>query len=140
MARQTLQTAASVVCYINGKPYGLVTTFQWSSQTARKAIYGLDSTTPYELAPTVSKVTGSLGLIRQVGDSGIEGAGIAAPVPLLPREKYFTIALIDRTTDTIIFRADYCSVTNQTWTASARALVSGSISFEALDWANTPRQ
>jgi len=139
MARQTVLTGASVICYINGKPYGLVSSFQWSSTTNRKSIPELDSPLPAELAPTVAKTTGVIGLFRQAGDQGIEGTGMAAPVPQLPREKYFTIMLVERTTDSIIFRADYASVTNQTWNVPTRGLVTGTVNFEALDWTTSGR-
>lgn len=134
MARQSLTTGAAVLCYINSKLYGLTTSFQWSSATTRKRIMEVDSVTPAELASTFAIVTGNIGILRQVGNSGIEGAGLTVPVDLLPQEQYFTIMLTERTSDSIIFRADFCSVTNQTWNVPTRGFVTGNVSFEALSW------
>lgn len=136
MARSQLVTGAKVILYINGNPYAMVTSFRWDSATPKRAIYGLDSATPYELAPGQTKITGSIGLVRLSGDGGLEGAGIVAPAPQAIREKYFTIQLVDRSTDTQLFAADKCSVLNQGWEVGAKGLMSGNMSFEALAWNN----
>ena len=81
-------------------------------------------------------MTGKIGLFRTVGDGGIEGSGFTANYEQLSREKYFSLALIERTSDTVIFRADYCSVISQDWDASERSILRGSLEFEALDWSN----
>ena len=139
MARAKTIVAASVILYINNQPYGRVESFRFSSQTPRDAIYGIDSLDPMELAPTRTKVTGSIGIIRTVGDGGIEGAGFTTNYELLSREKYFSIMLVERQSDTVIFRADYCSVAGQQWDVQARERVKGTLEFEALDWSNELR-
>lgn len=136
MASSSLISAAKVVCYVNGLPYAQVTSFQWSVTPQRKAIYGLDSGEPYELAPVTTKVTGSMAVLRTQKDGGLEGAGITAPLEELTREKYFSLTLVERTTNTILFRADQCSVQSQAWTVSPKSLVSGTVSFEAINWSN----
>lgn len=132
MARQSLVTGASVLCYINGQLFGLVSSFKWSSNTPRRSIPEIDSLFPAELVPIMTKVTGTIGLYRKVGDQGIEGAGLSAPLDLLAQEKYFTVMLTERTTDSILFRADFCSVVNQSWDIPSRGMVMGNVSFESL--------
>lgn len=122
--------------YVNNRPYGKVTGFRWSSNTPREALYGIDAMDPIELAPTRTKISGTLALLRTLGDGGAEGAGFTAPYEQLSREKYFSLYLLDLQTDKTIFRADYCSVTNQSWDIGARELIKGSLEFEALDWSN----
>lgn len=136
MARSRLLTSAQVLVYINGKPFAWATSFRWESATPRKAIYGLDSGEPYELAPTTTKVHGSVGLLRLSASGGLEGAGVVAQYHDIPREKYFTLTLVDRTTDTIIFTAGHCAVQSQSWDIPAKGRVTGSMTFEALDWNN----
>lgn len=125
--------------YVNGAPFGRVTSFRFSSSTPRDAIYAIDSLDPFELAPTRTRVTGSLGLVRTIADGGAEGAGMTSNYEQLSREKYFSLMLVERISDTVIFRADYCSVVTQQWDVSAKEMVRGSIEFEALDWSNENR-
>lgn len=136
MARAKVITGASVVLHLNGKPFGRVRAFQWSSDTPRAPKYGLDSTEPFELIPTTTRITGRISLYRTVGDAGAEGAGMTAPYEFLPKEKYFSLYLVERGSDTTIFEALYCSVVRQSWSAPEKGMVTGEIEFEALDWSN----
>lgn len=131
--------SAGVTVYVNGAPFGRVTSFRFSSNTPREAIYGIDSLDPFELAPTRTRITGSIGLVRTVADGGAEGAGLTTNYEQLSREKYFSLMLVERISDTVIFRADYCSVVNQQWDIAAKEMVRGTIEFEALDWSNEMR-
>ena len=136
MARARVVVGAHIICYINGQPYGRISHFTFRSQTARKPLYGLDSMDPYELAVTQSKITGTMKIFRTVGDGGAEGAGISASFDDLPREKYFTVQLIDRGSDKVIFQAELASVVSQTWDIPAKGTISGTIEFEAISWEN----
>lgn len=136
MARSRVLASSSVVVYVNGKLFGHCASFSFSSHTPRKAIYGLDSTEPYELAPTTTRVSASMQVYRLVGDAGAEGAGITAPYDDLPKEKYFTVMLVDRGSDSTLFRADYCSLTSQSWSIPSRGIVTGSLDIEAINWSN----
>lgn len=136
MSRARVLVGAHVTCYINGQLFGRVSNFQFRSQTTRKPLYALDSVDPVELAVTQSRVTGTMQLYRTVGDGGAEGAGIAANFDDLPREKYFTVQLIERGSDTILFQAELCSVVSQTWNFPSKGLITGSVEFEAISWSN----
>lgn len=125
--------------YVNGRVYGRVKEFQWSSATPKKPQYGLDSLEPYELIPTSTRVTGRLTLYRTVGDGGAEGAAMATRYEDVPREKYFSLQLMERGSQTIVFEARYCSVTNQSWSVPERGLVTGTLEFEAIEWNNELR-
>lgn len=128
--------AASVICYVNGRALGTVSSFSFQSVTPRKAIRGIDSNIPYELAPTTSAITGTLELYRMDADGGIEGYLFTAPFDELPTEKYFSLQLINTKTDTVLFQADYCSVESQSWNVSSKTLVTGTVNFSALYWNN----
>lgn len=136
MGRSRLTTAAQVILYINGKPYAQVTSFRWDAQTPSKAIFAVDSSSPYELAPTLARVQGSIGLLRVTGDGGLEGAGITTHAGNLPRNKYISLALIERGTDMQLFRADRCWVNSQSWDVPVKGRVTGQMAFEAIDWTN----
>ena len=139
MSRTKTIVTAGVLLYVNNKPYGQVKSFRFNSDTPRNAIYGIDSLDPFELAPTVTKVSGSIGLIRTLFDGGVEGAGLTANYEQLPREKYFSITLVEKASDTVLFRADFCSVTRQSWDFEAKEMVKGQVEFEALTWSNEVR-
>lgn len=139
MARAKTIVSAGVVLYLNGKPYGRVIHFQWNSSTARKAQYGLDCMEPFELQPTITRCTGRIGIVRTIADAGIEGAAMAARYEELPREKYFTVQLVEKASDTVLFDATYCSVSQQSWSAPEKGKVTGEVEFEALDWSNELR-
>lgn len=132
----TRLVAARLICYINSEKFAKVTEFSWTVETTHREIEGIDSDLPYELAPTRTRVKGQLGLIRLENDGGIQGVGMAPPENLLSRQKYFTIALVDRKTDTVVFRSDYCSVDMEQWSVNARGELRGSVSFKGLTWSN----
>lgn len=136
MSKSKVLTSAKIVCYINGKACGYVTSFGWNSDTPMKNINGIDSLSPYELAPTSTNCTGNIGLVRTVRSGGIEALGMTAHSSVLAQARYVTITLIDRTTDSLLFRADFCAVTNQRWDVPEKGIVRGSVSFTALAWNN----
>lgn len=128
--------AARAVVYINGKLYSKVTGFRWNSSTPLRAIHGIDNPVAYELAPTVARMTGTMALIRTSGDGGLEGPGITAQFADIPRQKYFTLLLLDRATDTVLFRADQCMVSGQSWDLPVKGLMTGTLDFEGIVWSN----
>ncbi len=127
---------AHVVVYLNGRVYASVESFSWVSSTPKKTIFGLDSVIPAELAPTITGCSGSLKLYRLIGDGGIQGPGMAAAFEDMPSEKYFTLQLIERRSDTVIFSAQECSVESESWGAEAKSLIRGSMTFKAKTWSN----
>jgi hypothetical protein len=132
-------TGAHVVAYINGKPYGRVAGINVQSLTPSEEIRGLDSPLAIELADTIVSCQGSITVFRTLADGGAEGGGLSAPVTLLSREKYFTITLVDRVTDTVVFEARQARVQAQGWPIQTRALVAGTIQFRAISWENEVR-
>jgi hypothetical protein len=128
---------AHVVCYVNGKLYGRITNFSWSSQTANRPIYVLDTVDPVELAPGQTKISASMNVIRLHGDGGLQGTGMVPNYEQIPNGKYFTFTLIDRLTDLTIFNANYCKIQDESWSVPSKGLVTGSVRFEALEWSNS---
>lgn len=129
-------TGASVVCLINGQLYGRVAGIKISSETPQRATHGLDSLEPYELQPLAVRLAGSLDLYRTHSDGGVQGVGIVPHYADLPRAKYFTIQIVDRATSLIIFDCRFASSTGEQWSAMAKGIMSGSLSFLGLSWQN----
>lgn len=134
--QSTTVASARVLVYINAQPFGRCVGFEWTSDTPRRDVAAVDSLMPYELIPLFTRVVGSVSIIKTVGDGGLEGAGIVAQIPRIPEEKYFTISLVDRRTDLVLFRADNCSVTSQAWRVEPRDIVKGAFQFRTIVWSN----
>ena len=134
MSQARTVVGASVLCYIDGGVFGRAIDFSFQTATPRRAIYGIDSLEPVELAPTQTKVSGTLRVIRTIGDGG--SGDMTGDSNNFEREKYFSIALVDRNTDTVFFQAKSCSITSQNWSIPSKGHVSGTITFDALGWVN----
>ena len=136
MASTRSMRGADVKVYINGQVYSPVTGIRWSSSTGRHAIYGIDQATPFELATADASVKGTVDVIRIRNSGGLEKAGIAAPEQKLLLEKYFSITVVDRITDTVILQIDEAAISDQNWQAVSKGIISGSFSFEGIGWTN----
>lgn len=128
--------SAGVVLYINGRPFGRVSAFNWNSNTPKTPKYGVDTLLPTDFVPGPTSITCNVGVYKVSGDGGAQGAGIAGHLEDVPREKYFRAQLIERATGTIVFQADTCTTISQTWNAPSKGLVTGQIVFTALSWSN----
>lgn len=136
MGRPVLVSGARVVVYISSNKMGMLSEFEWNSTTGRKRADGIDVPFSLELMPTRVGVSGSIRMYRKIADGGAQRAGIVVPQNLISREKYFTIVLVERETDTVIFSADMCSATSESWIVKSRSLVEGVVTFEGVSWFN----
>lgn len=127
---------ADVQIFVNGAPLNVAVAVRWQADPGRHAIYGIDQYTPFELAPGQAVIKGTLDIVRQHLDGGVEGRGVAAPERLLLLEKYFSLAVIDRLTDSVLLVIDNASVEGQQWAVSAKGDLTGSFSFVGLGWSN----
>lgn len=139
MARSRLVVGAHVVCYINGQMYGRTADVGWSETTPRREVHVIDYLPPWELIQTGVTIHGTMTIYRLHKDGGIEASGMKAVWADLTKEKYFSIMLLDRVTDTVMFQADKCSVLSQNWRIG-RGYVMGTINFTALGWNNETSQ
>ena len=131
-----LVSGARCLVYINGRKYGVVTGFDYESNTSVRAIETIDDILPAELAPTRCKIKGSVKCYRIAGTGGLEGMGITAQFNDIPLQKYFSITLIDKLTDNLLFSADYCMCEGQRWSFNPKGLNEGSFNFQGISWNN----
>lgn len=136
MAPPKLVVGARVVLYVNGQMFGQVSGFQWSSTVVQKPIFALDSSSAYELVPTQARVVGSIQVYKVLGDGGAQGQAMTTQFQDVVRQRYFTLALVERTVGVILFEAGRCAFAGESWNAPVRGFVTGSINFEALEWEN----
>lgn len=133
--RGQLVVGAGVRCYINNRSFGRVADFSYSLGTPRKKLHGIDWLPPIELIQQSVDVDGEMTIYRLHKDGGAEAAGMVGTWPDLSREKYFSLVLIDRSTDTVIFQANQCSTTGQHWRIG-RGYVLGNIRFSGIQYNN----
>lgn len=136
MARPRIVVSARVLCFINGKLIGRVTSFSWNSLTPHKPARGMDVPYVLELMPTTVSVSFTMGLLRTIADGGAQGAGITVPQSVVSSQKYFTIVLVERNTDTTLFRADYCMAESEGWAIPAKGIMAGTVSGVGVLWTN----
>ncbi len=131
-----LLVGAGLRCYINGQPFGRTQSGDFGIEYPRRAVDVLDSFFPAEMIQGATRTTGSLHIYRTHGDGGAQSAGIVAPLADLALEKYFSILILDRSTDTVVFRADQCSMVSERWGLPTRGYVMGVINFMAIGFSN----
>jgi hypothetical protein len=136
MAASSTVRAVDLILYINGKVFGVATSMNWEISTGSKAIRGIDQDFPFELAPGSSMVRGSVECMRQHDDAGVEGFGIVAIQDKLSNGRYFSLQLIDRETDSVVLQVLKASLTSQQWRVQAKGVLTGSFSWEALQYSN----
>lgn len=134
--RPILVSGAKVLCYINGKLFGRVTSFSWASATPRKKIRCVDISIPLELAATTTDLTWQMGVLRTIGDGGLQGSGIVADFNNVIKEKYFTILLIERTSNLVLFKSDLCNTDSESWSVVNKSIMSGQVSGSGILWQN----
>lgn len=107
-----------------------------SMDTPKKRLHVIDTLLPVELVPLCVSVSGMMTIFKLKRDNGIEGVGLMNRWANLTFEKYFDLALRDRSTDTIIFHLTDCSVESQKWSVNTKGYVIGTIGFSGLYWNN----
>jgi hypothetical protein len=127
---------ARLVLYLNGKALGIATSFDFSSDTSRKEIRGIDVPYAQELGATTTSVSGSIGLLRLITDMGAQGYNLVAPQTDAMKEKYISLLLVDRAFDTTIFQCDYAQITSERWSIVAKGIVTGNVTFTGVLWNN----
>lgn len=134
--RPSSLNGARIVCYINGRLFGLVTSFSWTSSTPRKKVHVVDVPHPVELMATTTEISWQMGVMRLMGDGGMQGNGIVANQTNIIKEKYFTIMLVERLSNLPVFQADMCQTDGEQWSITAKGLMSGSVSGSCIVWTN----
>ena len=139
MSTSVLITSGKLVLYVNGNLFARVAGFRFGVDSSRRKIHAVDSIVPFELGIGAAQVSGQMTLFRTSMDGAAEGPGMVAPMDQMSNEKYFSMVLVDLTTQTAIFQADSCSVDSQSWSVEARGLMMGNVNWSALSYRNEVR-
>lgn len=136
MSRPRLISSARILVFINNRLYGRCGGISWQAVTPKKAARAVDTPVVQEYMPTTIEVAGTMAIYRMIGDGGVEGAGIQANQIDVAREKYFTIVLVERSTDTPILQINQATVQSQSWNATAKGMLMGQVSFSGIIFTN----
>jgi len=131
-----LVTGARLILYVNGKKFAPVNSFSPVEDSPHREVHGIDSLEPIELVQGPLTCSGMFTIYRQVHDGGVEGAGMKATWDAETRSKYFSILIVDRITDTIIWESRKNSIVRQSWNFPAKGYVTGNIMFKGLSYGN----
>lgn len=140
MNRPKIIVAAKVLVYVNGKLFGRCTRFSWGSQTPGREIQVIDTMHPVELAPTTVKVNWTMGVLRTIGDGGLQGVGMVSQQSELSLDRYFTLQLVERTSGLTVFRCDLCNTNAEQWDITAKGEMAGTANGSGILWVNEAAQ
>ena len=134
--RSPYVVGAQLIVLVNGARYAECTSFEFEHIIARAEIVGIDTNQPFEIAPKMVRFQANMGYMRRQGGGGAFGQGMAAPFSKTEQESYWSLLILNRRDQSILFRADQCMATNVRESAQARGRMTGSISFTGLAWSN----
>lgn len=126
-------SGARTIIRINGVPLAFAFQVSWDITTAHQEIRTVDDYLPYELAPQMVQVTGSLGGWH-IPDSGPTALNIQQNVLSFLFHRYITIEVRDRTTDALLFFTKNAVITSRSESISTDNLSRLKLDFKAIGW------
>lgn len=124
-------SGARCLLRVNGKIVGFATSVSWTISTSATEIRTIDDYLPYELAPSIISVTGSIGGFRIPG-SGPTTHQIQSHLSNFLHQRYIEIEVRDVQTDNIIFKTSRAMVTSRSENISVDSLATMSLNFTAI--------
>jgi hypothetical protein len=141
MAQPFSVAGAHLKCFVNGKLLGYVMAVPaWVVQSDWGELREIDSVLARQLSPRMYAVSGTIQILRGRSTGGAEGAGLVPSAEAMLRQKYLTIEIQDRISQDIVYRALRCQVINQQWQITVKGLVTGTLNFRGISFANEATQ
>lgn len=136
MAISNLITSAHCIAYINTVPLARTCGLTCNIDSPRKAVHCVDTLEPVELITTSLSASGTLQIYRLHLDGAAEAAGMIATWTSALREKYCSLMVLDRLTDSVIIEVDNFCVTGQQWSFQPKAYLIGTLSWTGFGYSN----
>jgi hypothetical protein len=136
MAISNLVVSAHAVCYINSVPLARCCGLSYDISSPRKEVRGIDVLEPVEFIITGLSFKGTLQIYKLKDDGGAEAAGLIPTWNKMTQGKYFSLQVLDRTTDGVLIQVDKCEVLNQSWSVVPKSFVLGTITFSGFSYSN----
>ncbi len=128
-------TGARAIIKVNGKLAGFAFNISWSVNTSYQEIHEIDNFLPYELAPQVISVSGTIGMFHIPGQ-GPAAEGIMPNVLSFLHHKYISIEVQDQSTGNIILNITKAVITNKQQALNAGEVSQINLSFKAIGWSD----
>jgi hypothetical protein len=136
MAISNLVTSPHCVAYVNSVPFARVCGLTYDIVSPRRELHGIDILEPTELVPSSLSIHGTIQVYRLHQDGGVEAAGLVATWQKLTKEKYASLMVLDRATDTVLVQVDKFCVNNQSWRITPKSFVLGTITWTGFGYSN----
>ena len=136
MAISNLVASPHCVAYINSVALARCCGLSYDIASPRKPLHGIDVLQPVELVPTGLSFSGTLQIYKLKDDGGAEVIGLVPTWDKVTKGKYFSLMVLDRSTDGVIINIDKCEVLNQSWSIIPKSFVLGTITFSGFQYSS----
>jgi hypothetical protein len=130
--RSIVLTGAHIRLYINNRVYKEVQQITYNVDYGEFPIFGIDSATPQEIAPSKLTVKGSVQGIRIKYSGGLQAYNARPTNVDILSAPYISIRIQDRQSGEDILLLQSAKVTSQQMSIGAKGTVKLSFSFEGL--------
>lgn len=130
-AYQTI-SGATIKIFLGGVLYPEAQSVSYMIDYGEESIYGVDSGFPQEIRQTRVSVKGSVSGIRLKASGGIQSRNARTLIKDALHAPYISIQIKDRAGDEIILFVPQAKVTNESFSVSAKGVVSVSFNFSGI--------
>jgi hypothetical protein len=132
MATYQTISGATVKIFLGGVLYPEAQSISYMIDYGEDAIYGVDSGFAQEIRQTRVSVKGSITGIRIKASGGIQSRNARTLIKEALHAPYVSIQIKDRSTDEIILFVAQTKITNESFSVSAKGIVSVSFNFTGI--------
>jgi hypothetical protein len=134
ISAQNVLTGAGIILQANGNVVGFATGIQFTRSQNTKVIMEVDSPYAAEIMPTSFTVAGTLTGIRLRDSGGLDGSKIMdlSKVQSIFYQQYTSLVVVDRVTNKNIYTFSKVMFDSDSWTISAKNVITFSASFKAV--------
>ena len=126
-------TGARAIIKVNGDIAGFAFSASWNVATRHQEVREIDNFLPYELAPSIVEVSGTLGMFHIPGKGPSNQRFQANRLSFL-HQKYITIQIEDQQTSTILLKIDKAVITNRSQILDTNAESKITLEWKAIGW------
>lgn len=120
---------SAVKVKINGKTLPSIQSMNWVIDYGEKAIYGIDSEFPQEIATTKQSIKGTVQNVRVRFSKGLQGINAVPTIQTFLTGPYHEMRVIDRQTNKVLLVVEGMKITNQSYSVPSKGVVTFSFSF-----------
>jgi hypothetical protein len=124
-------SGARCILRVNGKIAAFAFAISWNITTDATEVRTIDNYLPYELAPSIIRVSGSISGFRVPG-SGPGVLGIQSNILSFLHQRYIEIEVRDSQSDNLIFKTSKALITSRSENVRSDAISEMTLNFTAI--------